>query len=68
MQDNRIDYSLDLSNETNKRNWYYGYFQGEKYFFNNEFEIRKRFEIKNQYKVIFDNLKKKFKFVFIGFN
>lgn len=58
LQDNRIDYCLELSNETNKRNWYYGYFQGEKYFFNNELEIRKRFEIKNQYKVKFDNLKK----------
>lgn len=58
LQDNRIDHSLELRNETNKRNWYYGYFQGEKYFFNNEFEIRKRFEIKNKYRVKFDNLKK----------
>ena len=57
-QDNRIDYSIELTNEIHKRNWYYGYFQGEKYFFNNELEVRKRFQIKNQYKVKFENLKK----------
>ena len=50
--------SKKMLQNNSKNNWYYGYFQGEKYFFNNEFEIRKRFEIKNKYRVKFDNLKK----------
>lgn len=56
-QDNRTDYSLNLITESSKRNWYYGYFQGEKYFFGNSKNIKKRFEIKPSYKNIFYQLK-----------
>ena len=58
-QDNRIDYSLDLITESSKRNWYYGYFQGENYFYENKLEIKKRFKIKSKYQDIFENLKNK---------
>lgn len=56
-QDNRKDYSIDLISESNKRNWYYGYFQGEKYFFGNAINIKKRFEIKSCYQKKFETLK-----------
>ncbi len=56
-QDNRIDYSSKLINESYKRNWYYGYFQGENYFYNNSKNIKKKFEIKPHYKTKFQKLK-----------
>lgn len=59
LQDNREDYSKNLEKETNKNIWYYGYFQGENYFFNNDEEIKKLFEIKDEYKKEFEIAKKK---------
>jgi hypothetical protein len=59
LQENRIDYSFELKKEINKRNWYYGYFQGENYFYENKLEIKKRFQIKSKYKDNFDKLKNK---------
>tara|TARA_B110000977_G_scaffold201516_1_gene296569 strand:+ start:3521 stop:4306 length:786 start_codon:yes stop_codon:yes gene_type:complete len=58
-QDNRIDYSLNLITESSRRNWYYGYFQGENYFYNNKSEIKKRFLIKSKYHDSFKKLKNK---------
>ena len=57
-QDNRLDYHQKMLDEKSKKNWYYGYFQGENYFFNNEDEIRKRFQIKTKFKNKFQKLKK----------
>lgn len=56
-QDNRVDHSASLINQSNSRNWYYGYFQGEKYFFNNFENIKQRFEIKWSYQRDFDQIK-----------
>ena len=49
LQDNRIDYSSTLLNEKHKDVWYYGYFQGEQYFFDNDENIRLRFKVKSQF-------------------
>jgi len=49
-QDNRVDYSEKMSTEKHKTIWYYGYFQSEKYFFENQNELKKLFSIKQQYK------------------
>lgn len=49
MQDNRIDYTANMLNQNSKRVWYYGYFQGESYLFNNQDDIKKCFEIKPEY-------------------
>lgn len=48
-QDNRIDYSLQMQQEFKTRVWYYGYFQGESYFYNNHEDIEKCFTIKQEY-------------------
>jgi hypothetical protein len=48
-QDNRIDYSEKMMVEKQKNIWYYGYFQSEKYFFDNESEFKKLFTIKQPY-------------------
>ncbi len=48
-QDNRIDYSEKMMVEKQKNIWYYGYFQSEKYFFENERELKKLFTIKQPY-------------------
>lgn len=48
-QDNRIDYSSIMLLEKNSNVWYYGYFQGEKYFYENNQEIKRRFLIKPNY-------------------
>ena len=58
-QDNRLDYSKKMLHINSKYNWYYGYFQGENYFYNNEIEIKKRFLIKSKYKDSFEKLKNK---------
>jgi hypothetical protein len=58
-QDNRIDYSERMFNEKHKTIWYYGYFQSENYFYDNQQEIRKSFEIKQEYKNEFANVKNK---------
>jgi hypothetical protein len=49
LQDNRLDYSSVLLNENQKDAWYYGYFQGEKYFYDNDENIRSRFKVKSQF-------------------
>jgi len=49
-QDNRIDYSEKMMVEKQKNIWYYGYFQSEKYFFENERELKKLFTIKQPYR------------------
>ena len=49
LQDNRIDYSKELLSEAAKRIWYYGYFQGESYFYNNFKDIKQCFDIKEEY-------------------
>lgn len=48
-QDNRIDYSEKMMAEKQRNLWYYGYFQSEKYFFENENELKKLFKIKQPY-------------------
>lgn len=58
-QDNRLDYSKKMLQNISKNNWYYGYFQGENYFYKNKLEIKKRFQIKSKYKDNFDKLKNK---------
>jgi hypothetical protein len=58
-QDNRLDYSKKMLQNNSKNNWYYGYFQGENYFYENKLEIKKRFQIKPKYKESFEKLKNK---------
>lgn len=58
-QDNRIDYSEKMIAENHKTLWYYGYFQSEKYFYNNQQELKKLFAIKKEYKNEFANSNKK---------
>jgi len=53
LQDNRIDYAAILLNETSKNCWYYGYFQGLNYFFDNENDIRQCFQIQSGFKTKF---------------
>ena len=59
LQDNRVDYSSLLKENKDTNSWYYGYFQGEKYFFDNEQNIKSRFEIKKKYQDQFDLVRKK---------
>ena len=59
LQDNQIDYSNKIKLEKNKDVWYYGYFQGEKYFIDNNNEIRSRFQIKNKHINDFNIIKNK---------
>ena len=56
-QDNRNNFSSKLLFELSNNVCYYGYFQGEKYFFNNEIEIKKRFTIKEKFKNEFEKIK-----------
>ena len=56
-QDNRLDYSKKMLQNNSNNNWYYGYFQGENYFYENKLEIKKRFQIKSKYKENFEKLK-----------
>ena len=57
LQDNRIDYSDKIAKEYDKNLWYYGYFQGEKYFYNNQLEVKSRFEIKDEFKLDFQSIR-----------
>lgn len=57
-QDNRNDYSKTML-KNGKYNWYYGYFQGEKYFFENHSEIKTLFTIKKKYEEEFLSAKKR---------
>ena len=59
LQDNRRDYSEELKKTINKDTWYYGYFQGEKYFYDNIKEIKARFKIKSEVINQFNLLKNK---------
>ncbi|MGQ0828891.1 MAG: alpha-1,2-fucosyltransferase [Bacteroidota bacterium] len=54
LQDNRKDYFTNMQSETAKNVWYYGYFQGERYFFEDYNEIKKVFSIKILYQKKFD--------------
>ena len=58
LQDNRIAYASQMITETSERAWYYGYFQGESYLFDNFMDIKKCFEIKeiyqNQFRTFFN--------------
>ena len=45
-QDNRLEYFEEMLSEQNKNVWYYGYFQGEKYLFDNDLDIRNCFRLK----------------------
>ncbi len=62
-QDNRIDFSSTMLAEKETNIWYYGYFQGENYFYENHSEIRRRFQIKTSYQkkfnLIVNNFSKK---------
>ena len=40
LQDNRIAYASQMITEKSKRSWYYGYFQGESYLFDNFIDIK----------------------------
>jgi len=58
-QDNRIDFSSSMINEKESNVWYYGYFQGENYFYENNVEIRRRFQIKTSYQKKFNQIRSK---------
>jgi hypothetical protein len=59
-QDNRIDYSSSMLSEQETNIWYYGYFQGEKYFYDNYPEIKKRLQIKSIYQKQYNLIVKQF--------
>jgi len=58
-QDIRKDYAQLMLEDRVKDSWYYGYFQGEKYFYNNQLEVKSRFEIKDEFKLDFERLREK---------
>lgn len=60
LQDNFIDYS-DYLLEQSSNSWFYGYFQGEKYLYENKNQITNRFEIRRKYKRQFQNYFSKIK-------
>jgi hypothetical protein len=49
-QDNRIDYSGQMLSNAFKNVWYYGYFQGEHYLYDNFNDIKNCFIIKKNYR------------------
>ena len=57
LQDNRVDYHNIILKNNKKKTWYYGYFQGENYFYGNESEVKKRFSVKKNYVNKFKKLK-----------
>ena len=57
MQDNRINYVPQMIDNTGKRVWYYGYFQGEEYFFQNANDLANCFKIKSEYISQFEKFK-----------
>jgi hypothetical protein len=59
MQDNRIDYSAKMLREKSPRIWYYGYFQGRKYLFENESDIKTAFRLKEKPRSDFEAARKK---------
>jgi hypothetical protein len=58
LQDNRIDYSIQMSVEKSNRVWYYGYFQGEAYQYKNFADIKNCFRIKDIYQQEFNTFLK----------
>lgn len=48
-QDNRKNYADEMLHDKAKNVWYYGYLQGEHYFYGNQSEIKKLFTIKDKY-------------------
>ncbi len=56
-QDNREDYHLKMLQEKNKNIWYYGYFQGENYLYNNDADLKKCFTLKAQHVSEFEEKK-----------
>jgi hypothetical protein len=52
-QDNRTDYSNSMLKLQGAHHWFYGYFQGERYFFGREEDIAACFSIKRTYKELF---------------
>jgi hypothetical protein len=59
-QDNSLDHSEVLSKELSKNVWYYGYFQGEKYFFENDAELKTLLKIKSVHQTKFNSIINKF--------
>lgn len=57
-QDNREDYHQQMVLEKGSNLWYYGYFQGENYLFNNLEDIKKCFRVKENYRKQFFEAKK----------
>ena len=55
LQDSRLDYSTEMQEEKHSRVWYYGYFQGEKYWYGNSKDFHDFFSIKSRYKKEFEN-------------
>lgn len=49
LQDNRYDYLQKITSESYKNVWYYGYFQGERYFQDIQDDIRECFKIKSSF-------------------
>lgn len=56
LQDNSVDHSDKLLNESSQNAWYYGYFQGYNYFFENRVEIKKLFRIKSEHQKTFNSI------------
>ena len=54
LQDNREDYHSTMLKETKKQVWYYGYFQGENYLFDNHEDLKKCFSLKPEFKIPFE--------------
>lgn len=52
-QDNRTDYSDSMVKLKGSNHWFYGYFQGERYFFGMEKEVATSFRIKNKYREMY---------------
>ena len=59
LQDNRHDYSSQMRREKSKNVWYYGYFQGKNYLFENSPDIQKAFTIKPEFRDKFLDFRKK---------
>ena len=60
-QDNLIDYSNTMLFQEKTNVWYYGYFQSEKYLYENFKDIKKVFQPKNKYVKQYQNLASEFK-------
>jgi hypothetical protein len=57
-QDNREDYHRKMLDEKGSNLWYYGYFQGENYLFDNLKDIKNCFTIKESFRNQFQQVKK----------